>query len=39
MSGAVAECPDCGEEREWVEEPQISGVRGFICTNTDCPRD
>jgi hypothetical protein len=37
--GDAAECPDCGEDREWVEEPMISGFRGFVCTNDDCPRD
>ena len=37
--GDAAECPDCDEDREWVEEPMISGFRGFVCTNDDCARD
>lgn len=32
-------CHDCGEPQEWVDEPVISGFRGFVCTNSDCPRD
>jgi len=34
-----AACPNCGEDREWVDEAMVSGVRGFVCTNNSCPRD
>lgn len=35
----TGKCENCGERREWVEEPLVSGFRGFVCTNDDCPRD
>lgn len=32
-------CPECDEPMDYVDEPVISGFRGFVCTNDDCPRD
>lgn len=32
-------CEECGEVKEFVDEAMISGVRGYYCTNDDCPRD
>ena len=32
-------CPDCETEREFVDEPMVSGFRGYVCLNNECPRD
>lgn len=32
-------CDECGEEKEFVDEPMISGFRGYLCTTDDCVVD
>lgn len=32
-------CPECGEKRERVDEPLVSGFVGYLCLNDDCPMD
>ena len=32
-------CDECGEPKTFVDEPVVSGVRGYYCMNGDCPRD
>jgi hypothetical protein len=32
-------CDECGVEKEYVDEPMMSGYRGYLCTNESCPRD
>lgn len=32
-------CRECGEPKEYVDEPLISGFRGYLCTNEVCPID
>lgn len=32
-------CDECGEEKEYVNEPLVSGVRGWFCVNDDCMMD
>jgi hypothetical protein len=39
MSQDIPECSLCGEEKEFVDEPIISGFRGYLCTNDDCAYD
>lgn len=31
-------CPKCDETRRYVDEPLLSGFRGHICQNEECPR-
>ena len=33
------ECEECGEQKEYVDEPMMSGFRGYLCTNDDCVFD
>lgn len=33
------ECEKCGNEKTYVDEPMISGFRGYICTNDNCAVD
>lgn len=39
MSDEPPPCPGCGEPLTWVEEPMVSGVRGWFCHNEGCPYD
>lgn len=32
-------CKRCGEPKEYVDEPMVSGIRGYFCTNDDCSVD
>jgi hypothetical protein len=32
-------CRFCGEEKERVDEPMVSGVRGYFCMTEECPID
>lgn len=32
-------CDECSKEKEYVDEPMISGFRGYLCTNENCPVD
>lgn len=32
-------CGECGEEKEYVDEPIISGFRGYLCVNDECKTD
>ncbi len=32
-------CPSCEEPMQYINEPMISGFRGHLCDNEDCPRD
>ena len=35
----VMTCNECGEEKEYVEEPMVSGFKGYLCVNDDCVMD
>lgn len=35
----IVNCDSCDEEKEYVDEPMISGVTGYFCTNPECPVD
>jgi len=39
MSDEPPPCPYCGEPLTWVEEPMVSGVRGWFCHTEGCPYD
>lgn len=39
MGEAEEICDECGEPKEYVEEPMISGFTGYVCTNDHCPVD
>lgn len=39
MTDDNPDCPECGVEQTYVDEPMISGFSGYLCTNDDCPRD
>ena len=32
-------CEVCGEPKEYVDEPMMSGVRGYFCMTEGCPID
>jgi hypothetical protein len=32
-------CKECDTDKEYVDEPVISGIRGWFCTNDDCGVD
>lgn len=32
-------CDGCGEPKEYVSEPMMSGFKGYLCTNPDCGYD
>lgn len=35
----MVSCKKCGEEKEHIDEPMVSGFVGYLCTNDNCPRD
>lgn len=35
----IPRCDECGEVKEYVEEPMMSGFRGLLCVNDDCVID
>lgn len=37
--GDAPVCDECGEPKEYVDEPVMSGFRGYVCTTEDCPED
>lgn len=32
-------CEECGEEKEYVNEPMMSGTVGYFCMTDGCPID
>lgn len=32
-------CDECGVPKEYVDEPLMSGFRGYLCTTDGCPVD
>lgn len=32
-------CEECGHKLEYVGEGMVSGYKGYICTNMECPVD
>ena len=32
-------CDECGEPKAYVDEPMVSGFRGYLCVNDDCVMD
>lgn len=39
MSRDPPVCDECGEPKTLVDEPVVSGVRGWFCHNEECPVD
>jgi hypothetical protein len=35
----IKPCDECGEAKEYVNEPMMSGVTGYFCVNEECPID